>query len=100
MKVLVINGSPKGENSNTWKLTEQFLAGMQEGVKESGEAHITKGQTGEKEILEITGRCPGEETFEVKEIQINQLEIHPCLGCFSCWNRTPGSAASRMTCRK
>nr|WP_296488234.1 NAD(P)H-dependent oxidoreductase [uncultured Acetatifactor sp.] len=90
MKVLVINGSPKGENSNTWKLTEQFLAGMQEGVKESGEAHITKGQTGEKEILEITGRCPGEETFEVKEIQINQLEIHPCLGCFSCWNRTPG----------
>lgn len=66
MKILVINGSPKGSRSNTYKLTKAFLAGMKEKV------NIQK------------------ETFEVKEIHVNQQEIHPCLGCFSCWSKTPG----------
>lgn len=62
MKILVFNGSPKGERSNTWQLTKAFLAGM----GESGEA------------------------VEVREVSVGGLSIRPCLGCFSCWSRTPG----------
>lgn len=66
MKILVINGSPKGSRSNTYKLTKAFLAGMEESSKTA------------------------QETFEVEEIQVNQQDIRPCLGCFSCWSKTPG----------
>lgn len=62
MNILVINGSPKGERSNTYRLTKAFL----EGMGESGEA------------------------LEVQELTVSQLNIRPCLGCFSCWNKTPG----------
>lgn len=62
MKVLVINGSPKGKRSNTYQLTSAFLAGMGDG----GEA------------------------MEVQELEVGQMDIRPCLGCFSCWNKTPG----------
>lgn len=58
MKVLVINGSPKGKRSNTLRLTHAFLEGM------------------------------GEQ--EVRECAVSQLNIKPCLGCFSCWSKTPG----------
>ena len=61
MKVLMINGSPKGKNSNTYKLSSAFV----EGVKEKN-------------------------NVEYEEIQVNTLNIKPCLGCFSCWNKTPG----------
>ncbi len=67
MKLLVINGSPRGNRSNTYKLTKAFLSGMKENADAAGEA------------------------FELVEIQVNQLKIHPCLGCFSCWNQTPGN---------
>lgn len=66
MKILVINGSPKGSRSNTYKLTTAFLAGMKEEIKAADGA------------------------FEAEEIQVSQKNIHPCLGCFSCWNKTPG----------
>ncbi len=62
MKVLVINGSPKGERSNTWRLTKAFLAGMAEGGGE----------------------------LETREFLVSKGDIRPCLGCFSCWNKTPG----------
>lgn len=61
MKILVINGSPKGRGSNTYKLTEAFLEGIKAEVE-----------------------------VEVEEIQVNRLDIRPCFGCFSCWNKTPG----------
>lgn len=61
MKVLMINGSPKGKKSNTYKLTNAFI----EGIKEATDV-------------------------EYEEIQVNTLNIKPCLGCFSCWNKTPG----------
>lgn len=67
MKVLVINGSPKGSKSNTYRLTKAFLAGMKESTEDRAEA------------------------FEMEEIQTNRLNIRSCLGCFSCWNKTPGS---------
>jgi len=62
MNILVINGSPKGERSNTYQLTKAFLAGM----GDSGEA------------------------LHIQELAAGRLNIRPCLGCFSCWNRTPG----------
>lgn len=58
MKVLVINGSPKGKRSNTLRLTNAFLEGV-----------------GER---------------EVRECSVSQMRIKPCLGCFSCWSKTPG----------
>ncbi len=62
MKILVLNGSPKGERSNTYRLTKAFL----EGMSEDGEA------------------------LETREMAVNRLNIRSCLGCFSCWNKTPG----------
>lgn len=62
MKILVLNGSPKGEKSNTYQLTKAFLEGLGDG----GEA------------------------LETREMTVNRLNIRPCLGCFSCWNKTPG----------
>lgn len=62
MNVLVINGSPKGEGSNTYQLTKAFLEGM-------GQA---------------------EQPLDVQTLTVRQLELRPCLGCFSCWSKTPG----------
>ena len=61
MRVLLINGSPKGTNSNTIRLAEAFLDGF------------------------LSASC------EVTRLQLNQLDIRPCLGCFSCWSKTPGT---------
>ena len=66
MKVFVINGSPKGNRSNTYRLTAAFLDGM-------------------KNAAEV----------ELREVAVKQLEIKPCLGCFSCWNKTPGQCCIR-----
>lgn len=68
MNILVINGSPKGEHSNSYQLTKAFLEGMKQGVFE------------EDKDKEVT----------VEEFLVNRLDIKPCLGCFNCWNKTPG----------
>ena len=60
--VLLINGSPKGKGSNTYKLAMAFVEGLR------------------KEQTELV----------LEEIFVNQLEINSCLGCFACWNKTPG----------
>ena len=62
MKVLVINGSPKGDRSNTMWLTHAFVDGFPD-------------------------------TAEVKYITLREKDIHPCMGCFSCWTKTPGQCA-------
>ena len=62
MKVLVINGSPKGERSNTMWLTHAFVDGFPD-------------------------------MAEVKYITLREKDIHPCMGCFSCWTKTPGQCA-------
>lgn len=62
MNILVINGSPKDTNSNTYRLTTAFLDGMQQELRD----------------------------IHIKELSISRMDIRPCLGCFSCWNRTPG----------
>lgn len=67
MKILAINGSPKGNRSNTWRLTIAFLEGIT--------------------IQEENG---GAQTAEIETLNIGSLNIKPCLGCFSCWSKTPG----------
>lgn len=57
MKILVINGSPKRERSDTIRITRAFCEGM------------------------------GEEFELINAIDAN---VKPCLGCFSCWFKTPG----------
>ncbi len=64
MNILVINGSPKDERSNTLQLTNAFLQGICDTQKDD---------------------CP-----HIERLNIAQLDIHPCLGCFSCWKTTPG----------
>lgn len=59
MKVLVLNGSPRMERSNTLKITQAFLDGFPNNT--------------EREIVNIYAR-----------------NIKPCIGCFSCWTKTPG----------
>lgn len=66
MKVLIINASPKGERSNTYRLTKAFAEGMR--------------QHGDHEIVHL---------------QVSNLAIKPCLGCFACWNKTPGTCCLR-----
>ena len=72
MNILVINGSPKGEKSNTYRLTQAFLEGIS--------AHEES----------IGNQIPKTETLE-----INKLNVKSCLGCFSCWNKTPGECCIR-----
>lgn len=66
MNILLINGSPKGKNSNTYKLATAFV----DGIKEKTEV-----------ILD--------------EVSVNKMDIKSCLGCFSCWNKTPGNWENR-----
>lgn len=61
MKVLVLNGSPRGEKSNTMHLTKAFLEGMQRSC-----------------------------SCETEVIEVCQKNIRDCLGCFCCWTKTPG----------
>ena len=61
MNILMINGSPKGKRSNSYKIASAFV----EGVKNNTEV-------------------------EYEELQVHSLNIKPCLGCFSCWSKTPG----------
>lgn len=58
MKVFLINGSPKGQHSNTYQLAKAFLAGLK--------------------------------PEEVRECCARDKDIKSCLGCFACWNKTPG----------
>lgn len=62
MRVFIINGSPKGARSNSYQLTKAFLAGMGD----------------------------GDSPIETREVTVSRLDIRPCLGCFSCWSKTPG----------
>jgi len=61
MNILVINGSPKGGRSNTLRLTNAFI----DGINTAGD-HII-------ETINVAGK-----------------NIKPCLGCFCCWEKTPG----------
>ncbi len=61
MNLLLINGSPKGKRSNTYRLSTTFA----EGIRET------------KDV-------------EYEELDVTALKLEHCLGCFSCWNKTAG----------
>ncbi len=60
MKLLAIQGSPRPKNSNTEILLQEFLRGA---------------------------RSQGAET---ETIYLKEKEIHSCVGCYTCWAKTPG----------
>jgi len=60
MKVLALNGSPRAERSSTYHILKPFLNGMQSAGAETEVIHIQK------------------------------LKLKSCLGCYTCWLRTPG----------
>lgn len=66
MNILVLNGSPKGENSVTMILTQAFLAGL---------TQI------EKPNVEI--------------VDLSKKNIQPCLGCEQCWINNPNRCVIR-----
>lgn len=66
MKILLINGSPKGNRSNSLRLSKSFIEGLRMGFEEKGQA------------------------AEVEELDVSSLKIAPCRGCFSCWRSAPG----------
>lgn len=57
MKVLVLNGSPKRDASDTMHITRAFLQGMAKAVP-----------------------------LEAEILSVADLHIHPCSGCFACWH--------------
>jgi multimeric flavodoxin WrbA len=60
MKVLVINGSPRGDRGATAGVLKPFMEGM-----ESAGANV-------------------------ELVNLPRLKINPCRGCFDCWWKTPG----------
>ncbi len=61
LKILVLNGSPRGKDSATMAVTNAFLEGLK-----------------------------AEANCEIEIIELSSLKIIPCLGCLSCWGRTEG----------
>lgn len=55
MKILAINGSPRGEKSTTYIMVEEFL----KGTREFG--------------------------FSTNHVLLSDCKIHHCIGCFHCW---------------
>lgn len=66
MNVLVLNGSPKGENSTTMVLTQHFIDGLN-AIEENN----------------------------IKIIDLSQKNIEYCLGCFLCWKKSPYNCVIR-----
>lgn len=64
MKILLINGSPRGIGSNTLKLANAFIAGMNE-AKE----------------------------YQIDIINLSTENIDHCLGCLTCWHSKDGICA-------
>lgn len=64
-RILALNGSPRGEKSNTAALLAPFL----EGAREAG--------------------------AEVDTIVVRDLDVGFCRGCFTCWRVTPGVCCQR-----
>ncbi len=63
VKVLAIQGSPRPNASNTGILLQEFLKGAES------------------------------QGAETETVCLKNKSIHPCMGCFTCWTKTPGVCA-------
>lgn len=68
MKILLINGSPKGKQSNSLKLAYSFIEGFKNEYTDNEER----------------------ESISIDELHVASMEIAACKGCFACWQKTPG----------
>ncbi len=59
-KAIIIYGSPRRTKSASYHLGKNFIKGLQRGG------------------------------FEVEEIILANQKIHHCIGCYTCWTKTPG----------
>lgn len=66
MNVLLINGSPKGKNSNSLKLAYSFIEGLKSEYANNGKV------------------------ISIEELHVASMNIDACKGCFTCWKKTPG----------
>jgi multimeric flavodoxin WrbA len=66
MEVLIINGSPKGDKSNSLQLTNAFVEGLRIGNNKK------QSQT------------------QIEVVDVSKTDIQACKGCFVCWKNTPG----------
>ncbi len=66
LKVLILYGSPKNDNSSTMNVTRAFC----EGIKEAIDA-------------------------EIEYVNLSSLKVKPCIGCLSCWAKTEGECIIR-----
>ncbi|MDI7260681.1 MAG: SCP2 sterol-binding domain-containing protein [Thermodesulfobacteriota bacterium] len=60
MKILAIQGSPRPKASNTEILLQEFLKGAQS------------------------------QGVETETIYLKEKDVHSCVGCYTCWAKTPG----------
>lgn len=65
MNILVVNGSPRGKQGNTYILQEAFMRGA-----------VSAGA-------------------RVEEVFLKSKKISPCIGCMSCWIKTPGKCVQK-----
>ena len=63
-KILLLNGSPKGKNSCTLRLTNAFLKGFNRAQE-----------------------------YDVEVVECANLNISDCKGCFYCWKNEEGNCA-------
>jgi len=61
MKILALNSSPRTGNRSR---TELLLAHLVQGMREAG--------------------------AEVEEVELRKKSVRDCIGCFTCWTKTPG----------
>lgn len=66
MRILLINGSPKEKRSNSLRLAESFIGGVQDALAKAGDQP------------------------SLEELHVADMHIEPCKGCFACWRKTPG----------
>lgn len=65
MRILAVNGSPRGQSGNTERILQPFL----EGAREAG--------------------------AETEVVYLKDKKINHCSGCFTCWTKTPGVCIHR-----
>ena len=66
MKILAVNSSPRGEGQS---MTELMLDNLVEGMRDAG--------------------------AEVEKVNLREKKIKNCIGCFTCWTKTPGQCVQK-----